>query len=180
MSNGFEKKGIDSLSDKKYLLILVLVVAALVLAVISPLFNPTGLTVLNDTNESNSAPFWSSEYTYFAIQSGSNLILDLNDYFTDPDDDALVYTATQPSNFTVVVTDNMLTLTPDPGFTGTRSISIIASDDSEVTDQTILVDILESNETQDAIIKDDDDKFYGNKLTDEPLFETRFISIEQV
>ncbi|MBW3005029.1 hypothetical protein KY310_04315, partial [Candidatus Woesearchaeota archaeon] len=173
------------MSGKKHVFILVLVVAALIIAVLNPLIMPTGLTVLNESNESNAsnlAPVWNSELTFFTIQSGSSLVLDLNDYFLDPDNDSLVFSATQPSNFVVAVTDNILSITPDAGFIGTRSMSIIASDDQDFADQTIMVDVIESNESvesNEAQVITDDDKFYGKKLTDEPLFETRFTSIEQ-
>lgn len=156
-------------------MILVLIVAALVIAVLNPLFGPTGLAVVNESNTSNSAPVWVSNDTSFPIAEGSFLLLNLSQFFIDPDNDSLSFIVTQPSNFTVNVSFDVAVLTPDKGFTGTRSFSVIASDEDSVSDQTILVDVFKSNET---VIKNND-KFYGKKLTDEPLFETRFVSIEQ-
>ncbi|MBD3304083.1 hypothetical protein GF343_02980, partial [Candidatus Woesearchaeota archaeon] len=133
---------------------------------------PTGLAGYNDTN---SAPVWNVSNTYFGIQVNSELVLDLGRYFVDADNDTLSFIATQPSNFTVSVSGSLVTITPDAGFLGTRSVTLTASDEVDVTSQTILVDVLETA----TDIKDANNKFFGKKITDEPGFETHFSSIKK-
>ena len=133
---------------------------------------PTGLAV---HNQSNTPPEWNSTTTYFGISAGTNLLLDLARYFIDADNDTLSFIATEPSNFTTSISGSMLTLTPDTGFTGIRPVTITASDSKDLTSQVILVDVL--NALTD--IRDNNNKFYGKKITNEPDFDTHFASIEQ-
>ena len=133
---------------------------------------PTGLVGFND---SNSAPVWISETAQFSIGMNSELLLDLNDYFIDEDNDTLSFVSTQPSDFTVVVSDSILELSPDEDFVGTRSFSLSAFDGKDVVNQDIIVDVVAALEE----IKDNNDKFYGKKLLDESEFETHFASIVQ-
>ncbi|MBW3005010.1 hypothetical protein KY310_04210, partial [Candidatus Woesearchaeota archaeon] len=133
---------------------------------------PTGLA---GYNESNSAPVWNVSNTYFGIKVDTALVLDLREYFVDADEDELNFISTQPSNFTVSVSGSIVTIAPDPGFLGTRPVTLTASDSAAVTSQTILVDVLETT----TAIKDANNKFFGKKITDEPGFETHFSSISQ-
>ena len=159
--------------NKNLLGILVVVIA--IFALLNLGLFITGPTGLAGYNGSNSAPLWNVSNTYFGIQFNTELVLDLNDYFVDADGDNLSFIATQPNNFTVVVSDNIVTITPAQGFLGTRSVTLTASDDIEVTSQTVLVDVLETG----IEIKDQNNKFFGKKLTDEPNFETYFSSLEK-
>ncbi|MBW3002722.1 alpha/beta fold hydrolase [Candidatus Woesearchaeota archaeon] len=159
--------------NKNLLGIFVVIIAIFVLLNVGLFI--TGPTGLAGYNETNSAPVWNVSNTYFGIQVGTELVLDLSEYFVDADDDNLSFIATQPSNFTVEVSDSIITIIPDSGFLGTRSVTLTASDGKDVTSQTVLVDVLET--TTD--IKDANNKFFGKKITDEPGFETHFSSIKK-
>jgi len=71
------------LTDKKYLWLLVLVVFSIFIVTFSSDWVPTGLAVLNDSN--NSAPIWISNDTSFTIEKDSYLVIYLDKQFADPD-----------------------------------------------------------------------------------------------
>ncbi|MFC1801777.1 Ig-like domain-containing protein, partial [Nanoarchaeota archaeon] len=58
----------------------------------------------------------------------NNQNIDLNNYFTDADNDTLNYTTTSANNITVNVAGSTMTFTPDANFFGTRTITVTASD----------------------------------------------------
>jgi hypothetical protein len=77
--------------------------------------------------------------TYERVADGSNAsviewyqndqkIVDLDQYFADPDADALSYTATQPSDMTASIEGSTLTLVPDRNFVGENTLVVTASD----------------------------------------------------
>jgi hypothetical protein len=84
-----------------------------------------GLTALDMTN---SAPVWSGD-TIFKVSSVEGMLeVDLGVYFSDADWDDLTYISTQTENLTVEVVGDILTLMPNPGYVGTQTITVIASD----------------------------------------------------
>jgi biotin carboxyl carrier protein len=56
-------------------------------------------------------------------------VLDMSQYFEDPDHDILRYSVTQPKDIKVNLDNNMLTLTPDHNFAGENTMIITASDE---------------------------------------------------
>jgi len=160
----------------KNLIVLFAIVLGIFLALNFGLFlvkSPTGMTV-----SENLPPQWIAESSSFSIATNTNLVLDLNNYFMD--DPPLTFVATEPSNSTVVLSDNLFTIIFDPGFIGTRQVSLTASDGEEVLTQVITIDVFEPAVTQDlAEITDANDKFYGKKVIDEDTFETYFSSVDK-
>ncbi|MFH1316516.1 MAG: Ig-like domain-containing protein [Candidatus Woesearchaeota archaeon] len=65
------------------------------------------------------------------IEKNSEATIDLNDYFSDPDNQTLYYTSTSPDNIAVLILDNEVFLTPDNDFVGTNDIVFTANDSLE-------------------------------------------------
>ncbi len=143
--------------------------------------SPTGLSAFNETdNESipeiNFPPVWIYNETVFRINKNAELVLDLNQYFSDQDNDALSYLATQPSSFTVVLEGSVLKAKPEQNFFGERTITVTVSDEINIVNQDILVIVEETSASFNAgaSIQDKDNKFVGKKVIDETSFETYF------
>jgi len=81
-------------------------------------------------------PQWIGK-TNFTVKIGEPFIIDLNDYFSDPEGRNLTYLATENELFTTSIAGSMLTLTPTEIFEGEGSLVVIASDSYDVTRQTI-------------------------------------------
>ncbi|MBD3361807.1 hypothetical protein GF358_03375, partial [Candidatus Woesearchaeota archaeon] len=126
----------------------IILIIALVFALISVIKDPnlTGFTA--SENRSNSIPVWKGNTTW-QIDKNNELIVDLDDYFKDPDYDTLTYLATSADKVSVSVENNILTITPDNGFAGERVISILASDEYDAI--TVNVKLVIGTEEQRAL-----------------------------
>lgn len=145
--------------------------------VISP--QPTGMTAFNETDnetETNFPPVWSYNETVFKINKNAELVLDLNQYFSDPDNNTLGYLATQPSSFVVALEGSVLRAKPEQNFFGERTITVTVSDETSIVNQdiTIIVEETSASFNEGASIQDKDNKFVGKKVIDETAFETYF------
>lgn len=69
-----------------------------------------------------------SDTSILELYQGDEKTIDLNQYFSDPDQDTLEYSAEQPKNVRVHIEENLLTIIPDKGFFGEDSLRIIATD----------------------------------------------------
>ena len=58
------------------------------------------------------APVWIGRITNFTLQIGKPLVIDLDDYFEDPEGKNLTYLVTENNYFTASLDRNMLTITP--------------------------------------------------------------------
>ncbi|MBR9702502.1 hypothetical protein GOV10_00565, partial [Candidatus Woesearchaeota archaeon] len=65
---------------------------------------------------------------FVTVYQDGRVTVDLDPYFTDPDQDVLDYTATQPKDLAVYIDGNEMTLVPDRGFAGENEIVITAND----------------------------------------------------
>ena len=139
--------------------------------------SPTGLASFNETSgETNFPPVWSYNETVFRINKNAALVLNLDDYFSDQENDVLSYLATQPSSFSVVIEGNILTAQPEQNFFGERDMIISASDDYNLVSQEVRIIVEETSASfnEGASIQDKDNKFVGKKVVDEVEFETYF------
>ena len=75
----------------------------------------------------NHAPIY-SPIPDIVINKNENKIINLSNYFADPDNDILTYLVIKPGNITAITDDNLITLIPDRDFVGNRTIAFIASD----------------------------------------------------
>jgi len=74
-------------------------------------------------------PHNESEGLYFAWHEDQSYSFDLNDYFKDPDNDALTYQLDEPlENISVTIKESIVTLQPDKDWFGTRRARFIATD----------------------------------------------------
>ena len=70
---------------------------------------------------------------------GSSGMLDLSSLFSDADNDALMYTFTEPSHGRLSLNGTVVTYTPDSGYTGSDAFTVTASDGSGATASAIIV-----------------------------------------
>ncbi|MEM4243007.1 MAG: LamG-like jellyroll fold domain-containing protein, partial [Candidatus Woesearchaeota archaeon] len=122
-------------------LLMVAVFAMMAFAVLHGSRSPTGFAVDNEISE-NLAPVWTANITTFVIGQGAGLVLNLGDYFADPEGMPLTYIATQTENMNVVLEESLLIITPEPAFVGERIVSIMASDGESVTTKRIRVEVI--------------------------------------
>ncbi len=98
------------------------------------------------------APYLVKDIPNIKIGINEAYTLDLNEYFGDPDDDALFYTAVKPINITLQMVQNVVTIKPENGFEGERIIIFYASDGVDtVTSNDITITVGQLPEKEVAI-----------------------------
>ena len=107
----------------------VLIVVLCSIVVIKP--NILGLVV----NE-NSPPVWQGP-DYFTIQGTTTI--DVSQYFFDAEQDELTFISTNAPGLDVQVAKSMITLVPQRGITGSRTITLMAYDGEKVVRKTVTV-----------------------------------------
>lgn len=133
-----------TINTKAVALAVVLIIISLVIFIKPEI---VGLTVF----ELNQPPQWSGASNVFAIigveqgmmfKEQFDRTIDLNAFFSDPNNDKLTYLATSTPGLDVKLTNNFLTFLPQEGVFGKRSIIVVASDGKEVIRKQFIVDIL--------------------------------------
>ncbi len=110
-------------SNKKYIILGAFVILISVLILVRP--GIIGFTLFEPgTDAYNNPPQWTSAKREFHITREKTY--DLNEYFTDPDGDALTYLSTSYDNLKVTIDQNKVTFTPTSP--GEYKIGLIASD----------------------------------------------------
>ncbi len=92
---------------------------------------PIEETPTEETTEENQIPVLEKEIPDINMEMNSAYTLDLNEFFTDPDNDELFYTAVKPANITLQMVKNVVTIKPEQGFEGERILVFYASDGTE-------------------------------------------------
>ncbi len=81
-----------------------------------------------------------SDY-FVTIYQNDKAELNLDEYFVDPDMDALSYTATQPGNLAITIEENIMTIKPEYGFTGEQELVVTAQDNKGGYEDSPVLDI---------------------------------------
>jgi len=89
--------------------------------------------ISTDNTTANRPPELASTIPGITVAANTNATLDLSVYFTDPDGDALSYSALQPDGIAISVSGPVATIIPENNFTGTRSTVFTASDGINAT-----------------------------------------------
>lgn len=87
----------------------------------------------------NTAPSWKGPTRIFNAQKGKPLILNLDEQFTDSEEDELVYLSTTEEGTDVTIQENQVTITAKTP--GTKHIVLVASDLREITRIPITVEV---------------------------------------
>lgn len=90
--------------------------------------NITNAITNETTPKKNEPPTLIKKIPDITIQSGKEETINLADYFSDPNNDALTYVAVKPSNITLTIVGNIVTIEPQQNFIGTRELVFYASD----------------------------------------------------
>ncbi|MEM2605399.1 MAG: hypothetical protein QXI41_02495 [Candidatus Pacearchaeota archaeon] len=107
--------------------------------------NPFTIKVVNVTNN---PPILLNPIPNITILKNSNISLDLNSYFKDPDDDFLTFSSTQPENISVIIKGSYVALVPEKDFVGNKTLKFYASDGNfTVESNEIFVSVVEINFT---------------------------------
>lgn len=91
------------------------------------------LCIATANTTANRPPELASRIPGITVAANTNATLDLSVYFTDPDGDALSYSALQPDGIAISVSGPVATIIPENNFTGTRSTVFTASDGINAT-----------------------------------------------
>lgn len=86
----------------------------------------------------NNIPAWNSEISEFTVMVGGNLAIDLNDYFSDSDNDSLTYLATSSTMFEITITGSSMTIKAGNESTS-EDITLIATDMKDSLRKTIRI-----------------------------------------
>lgn len=89
--------------------------------------------------KSNTAPRWTGTSTTFRASVGKPTTIDLADYFSDDENDPLVFLSTSSEGLDVEVQNSNITLKPNAG--GTKNILFIASDLIAVTRVPVKIEV---------------------------------------
>jgi len=91
----------------------------------------TGLVVDEFGNTVNLPPAYAGPGS-FSTPADTPLTIDLAPLFTDPENDALTFLVAEEDQVAVSVSDSLLKLIPAPGFAGERTLTIVASDGTNI------------------------------------------------
>ncbi|MBL7055888.1 hypothetical protein ISS07_03180, partial [Candidatus Woesearchaeota archaeon] len=94
----------------------------------------------------NNAPVWIGPES-FTINNETTI--DLDSYFSDADNDNLIYSTSNVSNVSILINDNMITLIPSMNISETKSLLFAAYDGIDITFKTVslVIDTTINNET---------------------------------
>jgi hypothetical protein len=102
-------------------------------------------------NKENIAPTQTQNIPDINLGMGQETSLNLNNYFTDPDDNTIYYDTNTIPEITTSITENMLTISSETP--GTYTMHIYASDENQmVTSNTFKVTISQEEQNQTIII----------------------------
>lgn len=90
--------------------------------------NMTNMTANVTARTKNEPPVLTEKIPDITIQSGKKETINLADYFSDPNNDPLTYVVVKPSNISLTIVGNIVTIEPQQNFIGTREIVFYASD----------------------------------------------------
>ena len=94
----------------------------------------------------NSKPLLSKNFTDIIIQKNANISIELWNYFTDAEGDAMSYKAYIPDNLSVVIDGSLAHIVPERGFTGIRYLYFTANDSLEIAVSNVfMVNITETS-----------------------------------
>jgi hypothetical protein len=103
------------------------------------IMGPAGTARINFTFMGNRPPVLISnipDQTWYQDRSLTGLRL--LDYFYDPDNDTLTFTAEEPNNINITITNDLVTFIPDPGWYGVRYTLFRACDSFACTSSNIV------------------------------------------
>ncbi len=103
-------------------------------------FNRTLPPLVNYTKEEPIQKFNCENYSgenicdsplYIKINKNTRHVLELSDYFYDPDEDPLEYGSSTPNNITITIEGSKAYILPEKGWTGMKEVVFTASDPSD-------------------------------------------------
>ena len=89
----------------------------------------------------NLPPDWTAQSTKFVTKQNVPVLLNLGELFRDPEGEPLTFVATATENLHVVLEGSQLSITPDPGFTGERIVTVFASDGQQVSRKRLKIEV---------------------------------------
>jgi hypothetical protein len=103
----------------------------------------------------NLPPVVSQVLTSLSIdEDGSDSSIDLNQVFTDPDDDVLAFSYAGNTHITVDIVDGFVTLTPDADWSGEETLVFTAADAEFAVDEDLLVTVVPMNDEPQILLPD--------------------------
>jgi len=93
----------------------------------------------------NNAPELAVEIENLTITKNKEHIMDLKKHFFDADGDGLIYSYNEAENINIIFEDDAARIIPDENFTGTRLLSITASDSYDAASSNVFkVDVVDT------------------------------------
>ncbi|MBW3015131.1 hypothetical protein KY330_01805 [Candidatus Woesearchaeota archaeon] len=121
---------------------------------------------VRDTNGDNHAPVVTDIPNRQIFENGSDSTIDLDNYVSDPDGESVTWTFSGNTNINVTISnDNVITFTPNPGWTGQETITFTATDPHGANaSDNVVVSVIKKEQPQPPADLDEDDDF-GLKFT---------------
>jgi parallel beta-helix repeat protein len=89
----------------------------------------------------NLPPEYTASSAKFVTKQNVPVQLSLGDLFKDPEGMPLTFVATNTEGLVVGLNEDKLTITPEPGFTGERVVTVFASDGSQVARKQLKIEV---------------------------------------
>ena len=103
----------------------------------------------------NNPPQLTENIPNIRMSVNSNYTINLQDYFSDADNDPLAFSATQADNITITIENGIATVNPQKDFTGLRAVEFSASDSLDtVQSNTVVLDIYGAQNTPPKLVSD--------------------------
>lgn len=120
----------------------------------------TNISPINTTNtttsttketikeENQTAPILVKQIPDINIQKNDKIMLDMNNYFKDPTNAKLTFVAVKPGNFSIIINNSQVTITPDKDYKGSIQLNLYASNGKEITaSNKFMINVTESPTT---------------------------------
>lgn len=105
------------------------------------------------TDVQNNAPVLLKNITKLNVGKNNNLTINLSQYFSDPDGDALAYSYYKTDNITIMFDGNIATIIPDKDVEGARYSYIVANDSEfAVASDIFIINISQISNAQESLI----------------------------
>jgi hypothetical protein len=85
-------------------------------------------------NATNNAPILKEDIPNQTIKMNATGIMDLADYFMDPDNDSLDFNASETENMSIIIEDALAAIIPDIDFVGSETVRFYAGDGNAIAE----------------------------------------------
>lgn len=121
---------------------------------------------ITDASAENRAPVLNKDIPDIELNPGETYTIDLADYFSDPDKDALSYIPIKPAHIDAAIYGSVVSLTAELNFTGPTSTTFYAYDGVEITSSNLVKITLKGAEAPEETPAETNETIGGTSLNE--------------